>query len=314
MDGGLEFELEVLYHLEVRNSASNNQFFTLLRSSIRFAGTTTSQSMEQAFWFFPVLWLLLGVVTGFLAGLFGIGGGALMVPALTSLFIWQGIPPEWVVHMALATSMSAIIVTAMSSVRAHHRFGAVDWKVVWSMAPGVILGGWLAAWWAGSVSSALLAIFFTIFMGGVSIRLFFSGQPTPSGTLPGRTGLAATGAVIGSISSLVAIGGGSLTVPFLVWRGKSIHQAVGTSAGVGLPIALAGTAGYLMSGLQTSGLPAGSVGFIYLPAMVPIATMSLLTAPLGAKLSHRLPVTTLKRLFGGLLTALCGWMLYSLFG
>lgn len=270
--------------------------------------------MEDVFWIFPLLWLLLGVVTGFLAGLFGIGGGALMVPVLTSLFLWQGIPSQWVVHMALATSMSAIILTAMSSVRAHHRFGAVDWSVVWSMAPGVIVGGWLTAWWTGAVSSAWLAIFFTLFIGGISIRLFFSGQPSPSGKLPGRAGLAGAGAVIGSISSLVAIGGGSLTVPFLVWRGKSIHQAVATSAGVGLPIALAGTAGYLMSGLQAEGLPPGSLGFIYLPAMLSVAAMSLLTAPLGAKFSHRLPVATLKRLFGLLLMGLCGWMLYTLFG
>ncbi|MEX0593880.1 MAG: sulfite exporter TauE/SafE family protein [Balneolaceae bacterium] len=270
--------------------------------------------MEETVWIFPVLWLLLGMVTGFLAGLFGIGGGGLMVPVLTTLFLWQGISSEWVVHMALATSMSAIIVTAMSSVRAHHRFGAVDWKVVWSMTPGVIFGGWFTAWWTGSVSSAWLAIFFTLFMGGVSIRLFFSGQPTPSGDLPGRTGLAGAGALIGSISSLVAIGGGSLTVPFLVWKGKSIHQAVATSAGVGLPIALAGTAGYLMSGLQVQGLPQGSLGFIHLPAMICVASMSLLTAPLGARLSHRLPVVILKRLFGGLLMVLCAWMLYSLFG
>lgn len=105
-----------------------------------------------------------------------------------------------------------------------------------------------------------------------------------------------------------------MTVPFLVWKGKSIHQAVATSAGVGLPIALAGTAGYLMSGLQAEGLPSGSLGFIYLPAMLTVAAMSLLTAPIGARFSHRLPVATLKRLFGLLLMGLCGWMLYTLFG
>lgn len=260
------------------------------------------------------MWLALGLMTGFLAGLFGIGGGGLMVPVLTTLFLWQGIPEQWVVHMALATSMAAIVVTAISSVRAHHRFGAVDWVVVRRMAPGVILAGWATAWWTGRIPSEWLAIFFTLFMSGVSVRLFLSGQPSSSRGLPGRTGLATAGALIGSVSSLVAIGGGSLTVPFLVWRGKTIHQAVATSAGVGLPIALAGTAGYLTGGWGASGLPVGSFGFIHLPAMVSIASMSLLTAPLGARCSHRLPVSTLKRLFGLLILCLCAWMLYSLFG
>ena len=247
-------------------------------------------------------WLLaymsLGAVVGLLAGLFGIGGGGVMVPVLTMLFVAQGFPPEHMVHMALATSMAAIVPTALASMRAHHRHGAVLWPVVVRMTPGILLGTFGATFLASYIAAKPLAIFFSVFMSFVALQLFLDRKPTPSRQLPGTAGLTAAGAGIGGISALVAIGGGSLTVPFLAWCNVAIPVAIGTSAAAGLPVALAGALGYLVNGWQTTGLPDFTLGFIYWPAVLSVATLSLLTAPLGARLAHRLPVKLLKKLFG----------------
>lgn len=249
-------------------------------------------------------YLALGSLVGFLAGLFGIGGGALMVPILTTLFMMQGFPAGQVVHLALATSMASIIATSISSLRAHHRHGAVIWPVVASLAPGVVAGTFGAALLASRASSSALAIFFTCFILYISVRMLFDLRPRPSRELPGSLGLMAAGGGIGSVSALAAIGGGSLTVPFLVWCNVTITRAVGTSAAVGLPIALAGTAGYLAGGWGAGGLPDWSLGYIYLPAVAAISLTSVLTAPAGAAFSHRLPLHTLRRLFALFLLAL----------
>jgi uncharacterized membrane protein YfcA len=247
-------------------------------------------------------WLLaymsLGAMVGLLAGLFGIGGGGVMVPVLTMLFVAQGFPPEHLVHMALATSMAAIVPTALASLRAHHRHGAVLWSVVARMTPGILLGTFGATFLASYLPAKPLAIFFSIFMSFVALQLFLDRKPTPSRQLPGTAGLTAAGAGIGGISALVAIGGGSLTVPFLAWCNVSIPVAIGTSAAAGLPVALAGALGYWLNGWQIHGLPQFTLGFIYWPAVLSVASLSLLTAPLGASLAHRLPVKLLKKLFG----------------
>lgn len=249
-----------------------------------------------------IQWLLayagLGAMVGLLAGMFGIGGGGVMVPVLTMLFVAQGFPAEHLVHLALATSMAAIVPTALASLRAHHQHGAVLWPVVVRMTPGILLGTFTATFFASVIAAKPLAIFFSVFMAFVALQLFIDRKPKASRQLPGTVGLSGAGVGIGGISALVAIGGGSLTVPFLAWCNVAVPVAIGTSAAVGLPVALAGALGYLANGWQIPGLPAFTLGFIYWPAVVNIAALSLITASMGARMAHRLPVKLLKKLFG----------------
>jgi uncharacterized protein len=261
-------------------------------------------------------YIALGVFAGFFAGLLGVGGGAVMVPILAMLFVAQGFPDAHLMHLALGTSMAAIVFTSISSLRTHHRHGAVLWPVVRSMAPGIGLGTLLGAQVAALMPTRPLAIFFTVFMSYVAVQMILNIKPAPHRQLPGRVGLAAVGGGIGGISALVAIGGGSLSVPFMSWCNVKMHNAIGTSAALGLPIALAGTLGYLISGYptqQAGGLPAGSFGFIYLPALAGTVIASVFAAPLGANLAHRLPVATLKKAFAGVILALLAKMVHGLF-
>jgi len=259
------------------------------------------------------IWLLaylaLGLLTGLLAGLFGIGGGAVMVPVLTVMFAAQGFAPEYVVHLALGTSMATIIPTSLSSLNAHHKHGAVLWSAVRGLAPGILLGTFAATFLAAILSPRPLAIFFCVFMSYVAAQMILNRKPSPSRQLPGALGLASVGAGIGSISALVAIGGGTMTVPFLTWCNVRLQTAIGTSAAVGLPIALAGATGYLINGWGTAGLPDHTLGFVYWPAVLAMAAASLFSAPLGAKLAHKLPVATLKKLFAALIIVLALQML-----
>jgi len=257
-------------------------------------------------------YLLLGAVTGVLAGLFGIGGGGVMVPLLTLLFIAQGFPEATLVHLALGTSMAAIVPTAAASVLAHQGHGSVDWPAVRGLTPGVLLGTFAGTFLAARLPAQPLAVFFVIFMSCVAVQMLLDRKPRPARALPGRAGLVSVGTGIGGVSSLVAIGGGTMTVPFLLWCNRSMPQAVGSSAAVGLPIALAGAAGYALNGWGQSGLPAYTLGFVYWPAVLAMAAASLVTTPLGASLAHRLPVTWLKRLFALLLIGLALQMLRSL--
>lgn len=257
--------------------------------------------------------IILGAVVGFSAGLFGIGGGGIMVPVLTTLFVIQGFPIDHTVHMALATSMAAIVLTSLSSLSAHHRHGGVLWPVVWRITPGIILGTFGVAYIASYIPPRPLAIFFVVFMLYVSLRMFLNIRPKPSRTLPNGFWLSTAGAGIGGISALVAIGGGSLTVPFLSWCNVKIQQAIGTSAAVGFPISVAGTIGYIAGGWNVETVPDLTLGYMYLPAVIAIAIVSILTAPLGAKLAHKLSVILLKKLFAGLLLLLSLNMLYTVF-
>jgi len=258
-----------------------------------------------------LVYLGLGAVVGFFAGLLGIGGGGIMVPILTSLFAMQGFPREHLVHMALATSMAAIIVTSIASLRAHHQHQAVIWSVVAAIAPGIIAGTFTGAVVAALIPTLPLAIFFVVFMSYVALQMMLNVKPKPSRELPGMLGLSAAGMVIGVVSALVAIGGGSLSVPFMTWCNVKLQHAIGTSAAIGLPIALSGSLGYWVSGWEIAGMPALSVGFIYVPAVLSMTVLSVMTAPLGAKLAHRLPVATLKKLFAVMLIALSSKMLHT---
>lgn len=253
--------------------------------------------------------MALGAVTGVLAGLFGIGGGAVMVPVLTVLFAAQGFAPEYVVHLALGTSMATIIPTSISSLRTHHQHGAVLWPAVRGLAPGIVFGTFGATFIATLLSPQPLAIIFCVFMLYVAVQMILNRKPSPSRQLPGLMPMAGVGSVIGGISALVAIGGGTLTVPFLTWCNVRIQAAIGTSAAVGLPIALSGTVGYVLNGWGLVGLPTQSLGFVYWPAVLMMAATSLLTAPMGARLAHRLPVSVLKKLFAALVLLLAAQML-----
>lgn len=266
---------------------------------------------------FDAWWIsypLLGAFVGFFAGLLGVGGGGIMVPVLTTLFVAQGFARDSVVHLALGTSMAAIVMTSVSSLRAHHKHGAVLWDVVRRITPGVLVGTFGATFIASRVASAPLAIFFACFMAYVALQMLANVKPKPSRALPGAIGMGAVGVGIGGVSALVAIGGGSLSVPFMTWCNVKVHNAIGTSSAIGLPIALAGTVGYLLNGWQAPDLPAFSLGFVYLPALILIGTVSVVTAPLGARLAHRLPVATLKKIFAAVLLLLCAKMLHTLFG
>jgi uncharacterized membrane protein YfcA len=262
-------------------------------------------------------WLLayigLGAFAGFFAGLLGVGGGAIMVPVLTMMFAAQGFAPEHMVHMALGTSMATIIFTSISSLRAHHKHGAVIWKVVRDITPGIVVGTLAGAQFAAQVPTKPLAIFFAVFITYVAVQMILNVKPKPSRELPGPLGMFGVGAGIGGISALVAIGGGSLSVPFMTWCNVKVQNAIGTSAAIGFPIAVSGTIGYLWGGWGAGGLPAGSFGFIYLPALAGTVVASMLVAPFGAKLTHTLPVATVKRIFAGVLVLLSAKMLWGLF-
>jgi uncharacterized membrane protein YfcA len=256
--------------------------------------------------------LALGTMTGFLAGLFGIGGGMLMVPFLTLLMTAAGFPLEHVVHMAIATSLATIMFTSVSSVRAHHARGSVMWPAVKTLAPGILVGAVIGAQIAAALPTRLLALFFAAFVGFSATQMLLNRKPKPSRELPGPGGMLATGSVIGLLSSLVGAGGGFVSVPFMVWCNVTMHRAVGTSAALGFPIAAAGTVGYVVAGWREMGPPTLEyAGFIYLPALVAISATSVMTAPLGARVAHALDVASLKRYFAVLLYLLAGYMAWK---
>ncbi len=255
---------------------------------------------------------LLGVCTGFLAGLLGIGGGMLMVPFITIILSGRGVAPDLSVKMAIATSMATIIFTSISSVRAHHKRGAVRWDLVKGLAPGILLGGGLASLGLFAVlKGSSLALFFAAFVGFSATQMVLDKKPAPTRQVPGAAGLLGAGGVIGLLSGLVGAGGGFVSVPFMTWCNVPIHNAVATSAALGFPIALANGIGYAIGGQNVSGLPPASLGYIWLPALGVIASCSVLTAPLGAKAAHNLPVKQLKRVFASLLFGLAAYMLWK---
>ncbi len=256
--------------------------------------------------------ILLGLCTGFLAGLLGIGGGMLMVPFITIILGQRGVPAELAVKMAIATSMATIIFTSISSVRAHHKRGAVRWDIVKKLSPGILIGGLISSLGVFALlKGTWLALFFAAFVGFSATQMLLDKKPAPSRTMPGTAGQLAAGSGIGFLSGLVGAGGGFVSVPFMTWCNVPIHNAVATSAALGFPIAVVNVAGYIVSGQNVQNLPAGSVGYLFLPALVVIAVASVLMAPLGVKAAHALPVKQLKRVFGGLLYLLAAYMLYK---
>lgn len=255
--------------------------------------------------------LALGGVVGVAAGLLGIGGGGIMVPVLASLFAAQGMAAEQVLHLALGTSMAAIVPTALASLRAHHAKGAIHWQVVRRITPAILAGTFAATFVASYLPTLALALFFAAFMAYVAVQMWLDFKPKPQRGLPGWLGLSSVGLGIGGVSALVAIGGGTLSVPFLMWCNVPLRQAIATSAAIGFPIALAGAMGYALNGWGQAGLPPYSLGFVYAPAVLLIAAISFFTARLGVHWAHTLPVATLKKLFAVLLLLLSAKMLHS---
>ena len=265
---------------------------------------------------FDLWWLAypaLGAVAGFLAGLIGIGGGGMMVPILTSVFLAQGMPLTHVVHLSLGTAMAVMVITAVSSFRTHHRLGSVRWDIWRMMTPGILIGAFGTTFLAAKVPSQPLAFFFACFMGLMAVQMMINIKPSPSRDLPGPLGVGAVGMGIGSISSLVAIGGAAMSVPFMMWCNVKIQHAIGTSAAIGWPVAIAGALGYVINGWGTPGLPPLSVGFVYLPALVGVAVVGVITAPIGARLAHRMPVERLKKVLAVFFMLLSLKMLHSVF-
>ena len=255
---------------------------------------------------------LLGIGTGFLAGLLGIGGGMLMVPFITIILTNRGVSPDLSVKMAIATSMATIIFTSLSSVRAHQKRGAVRWEIVKRLAPGILIGSIIGSLGVFSLlKGTYLAIFFGLFVSFSATQMFLDKKPKPTRLMPGTGGQMAAGGFIGFLSGLVGAGGGFISVPFMTWCNVPIHNAVATSAALGFPIAIANVMGYAISGQSVQDLPANSFGYIWLPALLVIAVCSVATAPFGARAAHSIPIGKLKRIFACILYILAAYMLYK---
>lgn len=251
----------------------------------------------------PVAYLALGAIVGWLGGLFGIGGGLILVPVLLFSFEAQHFPDAISMHLALGTTMATILFTSFASMRQHHRHGAVNWRVVRNISPGILLGTALGTLFAASVSPNFLAVFFALFVYFAATQILLDLRPHPSRQLPGATGMTLFGTLTGTLSSLVSIGGGTFVVPFLVWCNVPLRHAIGTSAAVGFPLALGGTLGYIAAGWTEINVPVPHLGYVYLPALLWVALASIVAAPFGAKATHRMKVGRLRKLFAILLIA-----------
>lgn len=249
------------------------------------------------------LWYgMAGTLAGLSAGLFGVGGGLVIVPILVYLFALQGMNNEVITHVALGTSLATIIITSISSLTAHHRAGNVRWDIWRQMAIGLMVGSLGGAYVAKLIHSDTLQVLIGVGIIAMAVKmLFFPNQENPNKSLPPNYVQSTAGLGIGGMSAIFGIGGGSLTVPFLNHCGLPMQKAVGTSAACGLPIAIAGAAGFLIFGQSSQTGVAGTVGFVHIGAFVCISMASFITAKIGAKLAHRLPAKTLKRAFGCLL-------------
>ncbi len=244
-----------------------------------------------------IIYALAGLFAGLIGGMLGLGGGIIIVPVLHYLFLQQEFPATTIMQMAVTTSLATIIVTSISATYIHHKKEAVVWTYVYKLALGILLGACLGAVLADTVSSNALRIIFGIFEITVAIQIGLELKPAAKLKPPATAGMIFSGSGIGFLSTLLGIGGGTLTVPFLLLCNVNIRNAVAISAACGFPIAIAGTSALIITGLDNPDLPAHSIGYLYWPAALIIITMTVFSAPLGAKLAHFLPVKILKRIF-----------------
>jgi uncharacterized membrane protein YfcA len=259
-----------------------------------------------------MLYIVLGALVGFMAGLLGLGGGGILVPLLASIFTYQGISIDNAVHLALGTSLTCMIIFSTASIRAHASRGSVEWQAVRGLAPGIILGAFLATQFAVNVKSVYIALFFALFMALVAGQLFVNWKPKPSQKPISFSCLIVAGVGIGSVSALAAVGGGFLTIAYLSYKNIDVKRAIGTSSAIGFPIAITGTAGYIMSGWFKTLGNSYTLGYIDVPAFLAISINSFIAAPYGAGISHRLPEAHLKKIFAIISLILSIKMLVSL--
>lgn len=262
-------------------------------------------------WLYLATYALTGMIAGVLAGLLGVGGGVIIVPILTYVFERQGIASYATVHLALGTSLGTIVFTSLSSSRAHWRRGSVDFGIVRRITPGILVGTFLGGVLASHMATSSLKMIFAIFLALVAAQLLSNVRPKPTRTPPGLLGSSVAGLLIGNVSGLVGIGGGSLSVPFMIWCNVDVRRAVGTSAAIGFPIALAGALSYLLNGLGVETGVSSALGYVHLPALIGVAATSMLTAPLGARIATVIPPERLKRAFACLLFVVSIKMLWS---
>jgi uncharacterized protein len=281
-----------------------------------FARPPAANRLSVEAWGPEVWWLAylaMGLLTGFLAGMLGIGGGVVIVPLLVFLFNAQHLPSERVLHLALGTSLASIAFTNLSSVRAHHAHHAVRWEIVRVTTPGIIIGTLLGTVLAEHLSSRYLAIVFTLFVLFSSVQMLLDRKPKPTRQLPGAVGMWIAALSVGLLCSLVGVAGGILIVPLLAMCNVPMRNCIGTSAAVGLPISLAGAAGYVVAGLAKAHLPSYSIGYVYIPALSGLVLGTFVTVPFGARVAHTIPVTRLKKIFAIVLSVLAVKMVIALF-
>ena len=273
------------------------------------AGPIDDEGTELMEWY--LAYLVLGAFVGFFAGLFGIGGGLVLVPVLSFLFDAQHLSAAQNLHLALGTSMAAILYTAGLSAYTHYKHGAVIITIVRNITPGLLLGTLFGTLFASRTPQLYLSLFFAFFVYLSALQMLIGFKPKATRQLPGRLAMTLVGSGIGAISSLVSIGGGALSVPYMLWHNIPFKHAIGTSAALGLPIALGGTIGYVTTGLMMHELPAGTIGFVYLPALLMLVIGSAFTTALGAAATHRLPLPPLRRGFALLMLVLATKMLFK---
>lgn len=272
-----------------------------------------------------IIFLIIGALAGFAAGLFGVGGGTIIVPLLFIVFTQMGYSPDNIMHLALGTSLATIIVTSISSLMAHNKKGAVMWPVFKNLAPGLAIGCFLGAGIAGQISGLYLQLIVGVFLLWVAYKMFKGGKKKAAAnmnsasntgsmvdsTLPSKPKQLAAGGIIGIASAIFGIGGGSLTVPYLTRYGVVMQRAVGTSAACGLPIAIAGALGFMFFGMKQQVDVPNTIGFVHVYAFLGISIMSFFTAKIGAKVAHILSPQILKKCFAVLLVVVGFYFLYK---
>lgn len=239
----------------------------------------------------------MGAIAGTLAGLLGIGGGIIIVPVLAMVFEAQGVSIDVLMHVAIGTSLGTIVITSISSIREHQKHGAINWFVFRTMTPGILVGGGIGAVIAKIIPGEDLKLIFSIFMLLIAAQFYFGNASKPHRQLPRTAGMLGMGTLIGTMATLMGVGGGSMSVPFLTWCNMEIRKAVATSAAIGLPIAISGTIGFIVSGLGVADRPVWSLGYVNLPALLSIVIASTLFAPVGARITHKISSTLLKKGF-----------------
>jgi uncharacterized protein len=254
----------------------------------------------------------LGLCTGFLAGVLGIGGGMVTVPFVTYILTQRGVSADLAVKMAIATSMASIIFISLSNIRAQQKRGAIRWDLFKNIAPGIVLGSLITSIGLFNfVKGQWLAIFFGLFISFSATQMLRAKKPLATKAMPNSLWQGFVGVLTGMLSGLVGAGGAFISVPYMTARNVPIHNAIATSAAIGMPLALFNTLGFIFTGWRLAELPQGALGFVFLPALVVLASASAITAPLGVKVSHRLPMITLKRGFACMLFALAAYMMWQ---